>query len=122
LCFKKISIPSGAIKRWIQKDMELAFYEISIPSGAIKRGKKMTERILNILFQFLLVRLKAVVIFYTLFISSLFQFLLVRLKEYTSKYQIQNDYSFQFLLVRLKVLWLPTLQVRFKNFNSFWCD
>ena len=53
-----ISIPSGAIKRAPLAPLQLGMYSISIPSGAIKSGYRIAFDFQNVLFQFLLVRLR----------------------------------------------------------------
>ena len=56
-----ISIPSGAIKRMMLTVLTKPFDNISIPSGAIKRFTSLTRAIINLIFQFLLVRLRDLV-------------------------------------------------------------
>ncbi len=75
------------------------FIVISIPSGAIKRLRGNWIRTLQIEFQFLLVRLKAIC-------HSLFKRIIL----------------FQFLLVRLKETLLRVYEQHHVDFNSYWCD
>jgi len=76
-----ISIPYGAIKRFVEFACVHVYWRISIPYGAIKRVVKKVIGWLSDLFQFLMVRLKE--FFTSVFIIPyfLFQFLMVRLKE-----------------------------------------
>jgi len=62
LCdIQKISIPSGAIKRFCIPECPCSCCFISIPSGAIKRDKRRRNLRIQRKFQFLLVRLKVVI-------------------------------------------------------------
>ena len=54
-----ISIPTGAIKRGYVYTLFLYLNSISIPTGAIKRRFVFFFEFFDIIFQFLLVRLKA---------------------------------------------------------------
>ena len=73
---------------------------ISIPYGSIKSSSPHLNIINIVLFQFLMVRLKAVIAF-LLDTFDAFQFLMVRLKvNYMTNFN--KCYGFQFLMVRLK--------------------
>jgi len=54
-----ISIPYGAIKSWPRPQTIEVSIIISIPYGAIKSSNLLTSKKLPLLFQFLMVRLKA---------------------------------------------------------------
>ena len=94
------------------------------------------------LFQFLMVRLKAIfncLCYSFIFISipygaikrlsidgnidpiPRFQFLMVRLKAKSQNKPLMKQ-KFQFLMVRLKVLFFLFSQMLHTNFNSLWCD
>jgi len=104
---KKISIPSGAIKR-IKENFNLKqcllfqFLLVRL-KGA---GREIQRQLNKKEFQFLLVRLKAVEQTKDEKNASTFQFLLVRLKVADFQYALALFKIFQFLLVRLKVSFL----------------
>ena len=94
-----ISIPYGAIKSF-HNFIFFGVNFISIPYGAIKRLVDNNGNDIESIFQFLMVRLK--------------ELLIIRL--------VTHLYIFQFLMVRLKV---PTAIVYIfceADFNSLWCD
>ena len=77
---------------------------ISIPYGAIKSAFLSNSIFCNPEFQFLMVRLKVVVLMEYSPRFSLFQFLMVRLKVASGEKSNSYPCKFQFLMVRLKGL------------------
>ena len=73
---------------------------ISIPYGSIKRSSLFALSIAKAIFQFLMVRLKAVP-HLSAFYPTVFQFLMVRLKVWLNTCSATFG-IFQFLMVRLK--------------------
>jgi len=103
-------------------DLWLLVYKISIPSGAIKSLNSLKEIDFVIPFQFLLVRLKVLLVFNKKPPLNLISIPSGAIKRVKPEYDIRTDRLFQFLLVRLKATDEQANLLLDTNFNSFWCD
>jgi len=116
-----ISIPYGAIKSHRYFKSSFVYIYISIPYGAIKSYKMRYRQLLAILFQFLMVRLKAGTYTWnaeTNHISIPYG----AIKSIDSKFSKTLKIVFQFLMVRLKDGWKVYIAIIIAYFNSLWCD
>ncbi len=77
---KTISIPEGAIKRILRKQIHMKPFHISIPEGAIKRAQTLGQTRAKVKFQYPKVRLKVVITKSHFEKVDLFQYPKVRLK------------------------------------------
>ena len=117
---KKISIPTGTIKRIAFKKYRSALSSISIPTGTIKRLLASIRCCQIIVFQFLLVRLKAVLKHQLRFYFR-FQFLLVRLKVFTSPTQ-SKFLKISIPTGTIKSQFSMSNSPPYRHFNSYWYD
>ena len=116
-----ISIPYGAIKSHRYFKSSFVYIYISIPYGAIKSYKMRYRQLLAILFQFLMVRLKAGTYTWnaeTNHISIPYG----AIKSIDSKFSKTLKIVFQFLMVRLKGPSTQKVRPEAFHFNSLWCD
>ncbi len=116
-----ISIPYGAIKSNRLWQVFIVNLSISIPYGAIKRDFIRPPASDQITFQFLMVRLKVLLLYY----FSIFFYISIPYGAIKSAgvFLSQTRINiFQFLMVRLKDKSFNAKQIIFIYFNSLWCD
>ena len=75
----EISIPYGSIKRILRNGIKLLDDNISIPYGSIKSFSNQHSSLCDVVFQFLMVQLKAPTVI-AVSLMTIFQFLMVQLK------------------------------------------
>ena len=116
----QISIPYGAIKRRISRNILICYY-ISIPYGAIKRVVIGARRVQTQLFQFLMVRLKVADGTRINLSVGLFQFLMVRLKVLFCKFALTSA-RISIPYGAIKSFFEKNNNRYSNDFNSLWCD